>query len=330
MISADKLAYFLGDRYLSGEDSEFVDWVITDLEEFQAQCSDKIVLLFPPVNNYLRLLIHKTVEDFSHLHSFSVGEGDKRQTVVCWTKSLIIQDQDTKASSDYPRPLEMRGRGRGRLKDRSSPSPSPGNSHGSGDNDGRWSHNMYNSESDTTMQAGTYDKTKAVQGSRHQSPGMACQLNELRSSPIGRQINKNDTRTTSPASGDSDTPNRTRKPERSKNRRPDVQVYVPRARRQQMGKSRPENQAEKDRPELSTRNKHQTGQSGGAESQASFENQEESSRTDQQAPSDRQLRQVIITFVFASTSLEVFEFCRHFHNLISLMYVLICYDELVI
>jgi R3H domain len=43
-------------------------------------------LLFPPVNNYRRFLIHKTVEQFSDLKTFSIGEGDARRTVVCFAK----------------------------------------------------------------------------------------------------------------------------------------------------------------------------------------------------------------------------------------------------
>lgn len=42
------------------------------------------VLLFPAVNNFRRFLIHKTVEQFKDLKTFSIGEGDGRRTIICF------------------------------------------------------------------------------------------------------------------------------------------------------------------------------------------------------------------------------------------------------
>ncbi len=48
------------------------------------------VLIFPPVNNYYRLLIHKTVEEeFPDLSSFSIGADEERRTVVCQELTLL-------------------------------------------------------------------------------------------------------------------------------------------------------------------------------------------------------------------------------------------------
>ncbi|KAI8488067.1 Coiled-coil domain-containing protein r3hcc1l [Branchiostoma belcheri] len=79
-----KLAVFLEDRYLFGQDAQFVDLVTEDLERFLEVGDETRVLVFPAVNNFHRFLIHKTVDDFSSLASFSVGQGEERRTVVCF------------------------------------------------------------------------------------------------------------------------------------------------------------------------------------------------------------------------------------------------------
>lgn len=40
------------------------------------------ILLFPPLNNYKRFLIHKACEKFSELGTFSVGQGSNRRVAV--------------------------------------------------------------------------------------------------------------------------------------------------------------------------------------------------------------------------------------------------------
>lgn len=53
------------------------------------------VLLFPPVNNYRRFLIHKVCESITAsqsqaLSTFSIGTGDQRRTVVCHRFQLLV------------------------------------------------------------------------------------------------------------------------------------------------------------------------------------------------------------------------------------------------
>ncbi|KAL9697303.1 hypothetical protein quinque_000744 [Culex quinquefasciatus] len=61
------------------------------------------VLIFPPVNNYRRFLIHKVSEslvgELGHRHelvTFSIGTGSERRTVVCHRHQLL---RDVKATS---------------------------------------------------------------------------------------------------------------------------------------------------------------------------------------------------------------------------------------
>lgn len=67
------------------QDSDFIDGVESDVKGFVKSSSPKRVLVFPPVNNYRRFLIHKLIEEeFKELKTFSIGEGDDRRTVICY------------------------------------------------------------------------------------------------------------------------------------------------------------------------------------------------------------------------------------------------------
>lgn len=103
-----------------------MDIVIADLDHFLREATVKRVLLFPPVESRYRFLIHKTVEDFHSLASFSIGEGDSRQTVVCLVSSLFRtpKGQELLMSSPQGQPHGPRGRGRGRHGPDNTPSAS--------------------------------------------------------------------------------------------------------------------------------------------------------------------------------------------------------------
>jgi len=73
------------------QDALFVDNITGDIETFRVKSSSIArVLVFPPVNNYHRFLIHKVVETgFPQFTTFSVGEGADRRTVVCFQQHLL-------------------------------------------------------------------------------------------------------------------------------------------------------------------------------------------------------------------------------------------------
>jgi len=55
------------------------------------------VLLFPPVGNYRRYLIHQTCEKYRQqydLFTFSVGQGPQRRTVLCSQKEKRVPTVD--------------------------------------------------------------------------------------------------------------------------------------------------------------------------------------------------------------------------------------------
>ncbi|XP_046998088.1 uncharacterized protein LOC124613430 [Schistocerca americana] len=86
-----KLDNTVGGRYLNLQDNEFVHNVTTDLQHFvTTHKNQRSVLIFPPVSNYRRFLIHKLCEEtYTNLKTFSVGQGLARRTVVCFQEHLI-------------------------------------------------------------------------------------------------------------------------------------------------------------------------------------------------------------------------------------------------
>ena len=77
---------------MSLQDSLFSEDVEHDVTLFSRDKKRKRVLVFPPVNNYRRYIIHQLVQNrFADLHTFSIGQGSVRRTVVCY-KSDVIRD----------------------------------------------------------------------------------------------------------------------------------------------------------------------------------------------------------------------------------------------
>ncbi|XP_055841204.1 uncharacterized protein LOC129908605 isoform X2 [Episyrphus balteatus] len=70
------------------------------------------VLLFPPVNNYRRFLIHQSCENYREnfdLFTFSVGQGPHRRTVICFKTQLLDPIKFTAASnSETKKPVRIK------------------------------------------------------------------------------------------------------------------------------------------------------------------------------------------------------------------------------
>ncbi|KYN13027.1 PREDICTED: uncharacterized protein LOC108766941 [Trachymyrmex cornetzi] len=82
---------------MSLQNSLFSEDVEYDVIVFTKDKTRKRVLVFPPVNNYRRFIIHQLIQDrFSDLlHTFSIGQGSARRTVVCY-KTDVRSDWNPK------------------------------------------------------------------------------------------------------------------------------------------------------------------------------------------------------------------------------------------
>lgn len=99
---------------LSLSDEEFVYNVNCDIEEFlkKPRRNNNCVLLFPPVNNYRRFLIHQSCENFREnydLFTFSVGQGPFRRTVICFKSQILDPIKFAVASnSEAKKPVRIK------------------------------------------------------------------------------------------------------------------------------------------------------------------------------------------------------------------------------
>ncbi|XP_070155746.1 R3H and coiled-coil domain-containing protein 1 isoform X2 [Polyergus mexicanus] len=113
---------------MSLQDSLFSEDVEYDVTVFARDKTRKRALVFPPVNNYRRFIIHQLVQNRfpDLLHTFSIGQGSARRTVVCY-KSDVRRDWDPKPNApECGRGLATKRRDTiGGMEDRQSPSMSP-------------------------------------------------------------------------------------------------------------------------------------------------------------------------------------------------------------
>lgn len=113
---------------MSLQDSLFSEDVEYDVTVFARDKTRKRALVFPPVNNYRRFIIHQLVQDRfpDLLHTFSIGQGSARRTVVCY-KSDVKRDWDPKPNVPECRrgPATKRRDTIGGMEGRQSPSMSP-------------------------------------------------------------------------------------------------------------------------------------------------------------------------------------------------------------
>uniref|UniRef100_A0A8C9RKL5 R3H domain and coiled-coil containing 1 n=1 Tax=Scleropages formosus TaxID=113540 RepID=A0A8C9RKL5_SCLFO len=84
---------FFEGSYLPKQEDEFVDTTRERSPWLFPLCLYTSVLLFPPLPSRLRFLIHKAVEKYPPLSTFSVGEGWSRRVVVCYSHLRIAASQ---------------------------------------------------------------------------------------------------------------------------------------------------------------------------------------------------------------------------------------------
>ncbi|XP_034937756.1 coiled-coil domain-containing protein R3HCC1L isoform X2 [Chelonus insularis] len=84
------------------QDSYFAEQIENDVTLFAKNKTPKRVLIFPPVDNYRRFIIHQLVQDnfFNLLSTFSIGQGLARRTVVCFKSDQVGVSTNTQNKID--------------------------------------------------------------------------------------------------------------------------------------------------------------------------------------------------------------------------------------
>jgi len=80
----------MSDSQLYGEDLHFADQLLERLAEFQKRekSHPEDALVLEPSSGWHRYIVHQAVQIFPSLSSFSVGEGSKRRSVICFSSKF--------------------------------------------------------------------------------------------------------------------------------------------------------------------------------------------------------------------------------------------------
>ncbi|XP_067002498.2 coiled-coil domain-containing protein R3HCC1L [Anabrus simplex] len=161
------------------------------------------VLIFPPVNNYRRFLIHKVCEEESsrELSTFSIGQGAERRTVVCYKEHLVSKPTPNLANEAV---TAKRGSASSAMVVERQHIAGNGNS----------------TCPEQSFHKVNTKRVRAVPSQNIYRPPAARRLEAL----VNAELSSN-TAVTPPAAA------KTEKIRVAKQRRPDIQVYVPRAKR---------------------------------------------------------------------------------------------------
>jgi parvulin-like peptidyl-prolyl isomerase len=80
-------------RYFDSEKVTFVTKLYKELRQFELYAPKDQALVFQPLSEYHRFLIHRVVEKgFTKLTSFSIGEDTDRRTVICFEENKLHQE----------------------------------------------------------------------------------------------------------------------------------------------------------------------------------------------------------------------------------------------
>ncbi|XP_074644039.1 uncharacterized protein LOC141900883 [Tubulanus polymorphus] len=217
VYSSTVAAFLVDNRYLNAVDEVFVENVADDVQSFNDNVVNdpERVLIFPAVDNYHRLLIHRTVEKFPDLKSFSIGQGHQRRTVVC--SSSKHQQFEESMSDKHSQCDQHEGESASQKESSESKYRPPRHSSSRNRNDSSSPRGC------TSPAAGCSSSPRGCT-----SPAAGCSSSKVVTGTTGSSHSP------TPISGEPAQQANEKKRARVKPRRPDQQVYVPRGRRMEI------------------------------------------------------------------------------------------------